>query len=754
MERLSSMMKGIGGTGPMRLRGVCWAMLLSLAGMAVVLAAEVSVPVAGTDPNDPNDPNSGPVDPNLVPSQRTDIIRTLEFTGNKKFKKKTLKKRVGIEQGARFDPFLAEGGRRTILEVYRKIGYAFVQADWDREKAKQGELLYTIDEGPRVRIKGVRLAGNQTFSSHSLKKILRNRKRKWYGKAVYYTDLAVREDADKLREFYYRRGYLGYEVATEVEYTKDQEGAIVTFVIEEGPPYRIEQILFTGNEIMSEELLQEKLTIAVGEIYKRDEAERNAKDMKEYLLERGFINAQVVQGPRFKPDTEEPIVTIEFEVAEGRQFRIGRIDVSGNDMCQDKVSRRVLDEYGFSPGELYNAKIASGRGDSKLENYVRRASLAEEVVIQPVNSAEGDPNTKDVRLDMTEGMTGMIMPGIGISSDDGLIGQLIYQQRNFDATDWPQSWKEFFTMKGFRGAGQTMRIALEPGTEVNRYSIEWTNPYFNDRPVDFDLSARRYNRWLESYDERRTAGIVGFEHRTWGTWRKSIRFRAENVEVQDIETYAPADVWSAQGNNYIYSLNLGTGLAEMDDIYMPTEGYNLRLNYEQATGDYDFGLASGSFTNYFPVYEDILERRTYIATRFQGGYVLGSAPVFERFYAGGQGRYSVRGFDFRGISTRAQGVDINGNPGGGLYPVGSDWVVTASSELVVPLIAENFAGLAFMDAGLIDSGGWRLSAGLGIQILIPQWFGPVPMRFEYGYPIRYDVNDDTRRFSFSMGALF
>jgi outer membrane protein assembly factor BamA len=37
---------------------------------------------------------------------------------------------------------------------------------------------------------------------------------------------------------------------------------------------------------------------------------------------------------------------------------------------------------------------------------------------------------------------------------------------------------------------------------------------------------------------------------------------------------------------------------------------------------------------------------------------------------------------------------------------------------------------------------------------LPQWFGPVPMRFEFAVPVMKDGDDDTQIFSFSVGRLF
>ena len=88
-------------------------------------------------------------------------------------------------------------------------------------------------------------------------------------------------------------------------------------------------------------------------------------------------------------------------------------------------------------------------------------------------------------------------------------------------------------------------------------------------------------------------------------------------------------------------------------------------------------------------------------------------------------------------------------------PVGSDWVFLANTEVTVPLIGENLSALFFVDSGTIDMGRYRLSIGAGIQIMVPQFFGPVPMRFEIAKPLAKDDLDETQTFSFSVGgALF
>jgi outer membrane protein insertion porin family len=157
-------------------------------------------------------------------------------------------------------------------------------------------------------------------------------------------------------------------------------------------------------------------------------------------------------------------------------------------------------------------------------------------------------------------------------------------------------------------------------------------------------------------------------------------------------------------------------------------------------------LLTGSAVQYFTLYEDVLERKTVVAAKVQAGRVVGEAPPFERFYAGGMSLYSVRGFDYRGISTRGAPLFKD--------PVGSKYVVVGNTELLIPLVGDNLSALTFADTGIVDTGNWRFSAGFGIQILIPQLLRQVPMRFEYGIPLKKENEDETRRFNFTMGALF
>ena len=671
------------------------------------------------------------------------VIKSIKFENNRKYKDKTLLKKLDFAVGEYLDPVLAESGRTAVADFYRSKGYPHVVVTLNRKKLAEGQVVYTVVEGLRIQIKSIKFEGNKALKTSDLETAIKTKTRSWLIRPVYYTEEKIAADVEKLRTIYYQRGYLNHRIGVRGE-------AHVTFIIDEGPLYRVGHVTFQGNTQYDGQKLLEGLELESGQPYYQQKAQAQAKRILKLYRENGYIDAEVRQNPRFVTDVNT--VDVEFSIVEGRQFRIGRIDIIGNEQTQDKVVRHVLDEYDFVPGALYNADMAPKQGGGQLEKYVQRMTLSEQAMIKPVAPAGGADDRRDAVVDIKEGLTGMWNPGVAIGSDSGIIGQLIWEQRNFDVQDWPDSFGEFITMQGFKGAGQTLRVALEPGTVVSYYSVTFIEPYFQDRPTSLNVGGSKWERWRESYDEDRTKGYIGFEKRLKNRWRPSLDFRAENVEVGDLDGDAPQEIIDVKGYNLLLGARVGIGKDMRDDIYNPSKGYRFNVGYEQVTGDEDFGIVKGTVTGYTTLYEDLIERKTVLAVKVLAATTTSEAPPFEKFYGGGTGEYGIRGFDYRGISTR--GLQTNVLNPVRKDPIGSDWIFLANSEVTVPLVGENIAGLFFADSGTIDTGRYRASVGAGIQIMIPQLLGPVPMRFELATPFMRDDEDETRIFSFSMGRLF
>lgn len=684
------------------------------------------------------------------------IIKSIDFVNNRAFKDKNLKKKLGFEKGDYLDPILAEAYRRTIAEYYRKKGFAFVEVMLDIEKLQQGHVVYTLNEGPRIKVVSVNFSGNDSIKTSTLKNAMKTKTKRWLFWPSYYVEEKPTEDVTKLQNIYYEKGFLNFSITAKREFNDDRTKVRITYEIDEGPAYTVEEISLTGNKYFDDQRLLQGLKLEPGQTYHKQKADSHAKEILKLYRENGFMDVMVESGRVFVPDSNA--VKVEFNIAEGGQFRIGRIDITGNEQTQDKVIRRVLDEYDFTPGQFYNADLAPKQGDGELETYVQRMTLAEEVIIRPVSPANGANDRKDIKVDIKEGRTGSLMFSGGVSTDSDVIGQMIWEQRNFDIMDWPENFGDFITGNAFKGAGQSLRVALEPGTRVSQYSVTFSEPYFQDKPLALNVRGSSWKREIERrddhtlYDEGRMKGYVGFEKRYEDQWRRSIGFRVENVDIDNLYLRAPQEIYDVKGTTFLAGVKLGIGRDLRDDRFNPSNGYKFNVDYEQVTGNETFGILHGSCVGYRTLHEDLLERKTVLAMKLLGATTLSYAPPFEKFYAGGTGAYGIRGFEYRGVSTR--GLPTNPDGTERKDPIGSNWIFLANAEVTVPVVSNNLSALFFMDSGAIDSGKYRASIGTGIQIMIPHWFGPMPMRFEFATPFMKDDEDETRVFSFSVGGLF
>jgi outer membrane protein insertion porin family len=664
------------------------------------------------------------------------LIRSIVLQGNKKISDSRLLSELGIKQGDYLDLFAVKAGAEKLREFYRKKGYSFSKIELDESRLIVGQVIFTIEEGPRTKITQVTFSGNQAFTHRQLLKVIKSKTKKFLFFSVYYDKEQMNEDTSKLAQAYQKHGYLDVKTESSVVLSADNKKAHVTFTITEGPQYHVQSIAFSGQSFFRETDLQPDLKLTPGSVFSPDRLEFDTNHIRGQYRSEGFLDVRVEPKQTLLPGN---LASVEYQITEGSRYRIGQITITGNRTIQDRAVRRILDEEGFIPGNWYDGRAAQGDGKGELEKTIQQTAVTESTTILPTGT---EPDRRDALVQISEGQTGTIMLGAGVASDSGLIGQISLDQRNFDITDWPDSFSDLITGKAFRGAGQRFRMVFSPGSQWSSYLISFTEPYLYDQPLALDTAFAGFTRIRESYDESRTGPSLGLTKRYPDRWRRGFSFRAENVEVDDLEHDAPSDVVDVEGNNLRLGTRFWFGRDLTDSRFQPSRGTNFDAGYEQIFGDHSYGLLTGTYRWYKTLYEDLSEQKTVLETKVFAGTVVGNAPTYDRFYGGGIG--SLRGFEYRGISPRGENDD----------PIGSDWMVHGSAEVAIPFGSQIFSWLLFTDVGLFETGGVRSSIGTGVQIMIPQVFGPVPMRFELGLPITKDDEDDTQAFSFSVGALF
>jgi outer membrane protein assembly factor BamA len=672
-------------------------------------------------------------------------IREIRFRGNKKIDTQTLKTTVDVAEGEAIDNFRIGVARQIIESLYRDKNYPYAHVAVDRDAlAQTGVLTFDITEGPVVRVRKVDFIGNRSYTSDKLRGQLSTK----YWIPIFrpgtFDPEMVDDDVGALRQYYERHGFFDARIGRKITESPDQSEIKVTFLIDEGLRYKVDKVSFRGNVSLDEKQLREGLRMVEGRYYDAEMLQRDVRQIVRSYSPFGFIYLPSSQSPdymRITPRTifrrEAGTVELMYQVSEGKPFKLGRIIVKGNAKTQEKV---VLREMRLTPGQKYNSAAVNDASE-RLQNV----GLFTGVTMTPIGD---DPEVRDLLVDVVEDRTARFGIGAGINSNGGLGGTITYEQKNFDITNFPDSWSDVFTDRAFIGAGQNLRVTLEPGTEASNASVRFSEPWLFDQPYTFTIEGYYRDRIREDWRETRGGGRLTFGKRFDFIHSAALTLRGEDVRVHDVEDEferAP-EILDLEGHTTLTSIALQLRRDTTNRGFLLYRGTNTVLGWESyglLGGQFTFQKLTAGWNGYIPIHEDLLDRKTVLALRADAGWIWGTSPFFERFYAGGIG--TVRGFQFRGISPRS---------GIGEDPIGGDFSVTGSAEVSFPLYGERLRGVVFSDVGTVEPefeiGTIRASVGAGIRMMLPI-FRDAPVALDFAFPLNKDDEDETEWLSFSFG---
>ncbi len=669
-------------------------------------------------------------------------VAALEIDGNKRFSTDELFKEVGLSAGTPLDQYEVNRGRDNILRKYKEAGYYYATVEIDAEALEAGNrVIYRITEGPQVRVRRISFEGNRAFAETRLRTKVKSKTYLWIFEPGALDEEQAERDALDLQNFYRDEGYLDARAGYRLEFDDvDRTRLNLVFVIEEGGRYRIQDIVVEGNTVFETDRILTTMQLKPGEPPREVVLREDVRRLADLYGEIGYVAARVTTQYDFQE--EAGVVVLRVNVVEGPQSRFGRVTVRGNVNTKDEVIRR---ELRFYPGEEYNTVKAR-----KAEQRLMETGLFSRASVTPMADEEG---LREALVEIEEGQQVDFLFGVGVSTDDGVLGTFTINNRNFDLFDWPRTWGELFRGQAFRGAGQRLRVQLEPGTEVSRFRIDFTEPYLFDQPLRLDTSVYLFQRDRGPYDEQRLGFIPAlsrrFESGVLDGWAVEGALRFEGIDIDNVNSLASRQIRDVRGSSFLTSVKGSIVRDTTDSRILPSEGYRLSFSWEQVGalgGDYDFGKPSVSARWYRTLRTDVFDRKSILALRADAAWIVGEAPVFERLYAGGFG--SLRGFGFRGISPRA-----------GIYDdaVGGDFMLLTGAEYSFPIYAKNVRGVTFLDMGTVEESfqitDWRASVGFGLRIQV-DFFGPVPIILDFGFPIATGDDDDEQVFNFSIGASF
>ena len=358
-----------------------------------------------------------------------------------------------------------------------------------------------------------------------------------------------------------------------------------------------------------------------------------------------------------------------------------------------------------------------------------------------------NPKIKNVPVDVyaQEGQTGRFSVGGSVNSDLGLSGQFVLEERNFDIMKWPGRPSDMLN-GAFRGAGQNFRAELMPGNQVQRYTLNWTEPnLFGYSPFSLSVGGFYFTRIYRDWTEQRLGARVAVGYEVTPDLSLTTELRGEDVKITRPRITGLPALDNVVGSNDLYTGRVRLAHNTRDSPFLPTEGHLLEMIYDQNFGEFDFPRGQVNLSRYFLVREraDGSGRHTFTSS-MRLGFTGEDTPLFENFFAGGFS--TMRGFQFRGASPVDSDIQVGGR-----------FQMLGSFEYMLPVTADDMLRMvAFLDYGTVEKDieinwdNFRVAPGFGARIAVPA-LGPAPLAFDFAFPIAYADTDSRQIFSFTMG---
>lgn len=651
------------------------------------------------------------------------FIRDIVFNGNKKLDTNTLTEKIDLRLGAVYNPVEVNRAADKLKEAYEQEGYFEVVVTPDVEKLPDGDVtvVFRIAEGRKITIDRVVIEGASGVPAREIKAAMATQEREYYILPGTVQRQKLDEDIERIISLYNDYGYIQARVeSSDVQIDRANAKAVIRLVVVEGPQFRVGGVDVTGTNVLPVEEVKRRIKLKPGDIFSRTALRDSTKAITDLYSAIGRASADAT--PEIVQDIPNRRINITFEVVEGPEVYVERINITGNTRSQEKILRR---EIPMAEGDLFTSqKLARARQRLVNLNY-----------FETVNAATVPGASKDriiVNIDVAEKPTGLFSVGGGYSSQDSFIGTVDLSQRNFLG----RGWEVFIRLRG--------------GAQTQQGQIGFTEPWLFDRPLSagFDLFNNR--RIFTEYTVNSLGGDIRFGHPLGEYSRINAVYRASQDKISDVSDNASVNLLIERGTHYTSLIGVSVARDTRDSVFEPTRGSNSSFGVDFAGvgfGDQWFRLLGSS--SYFmptPWLDHV------IGMRINGGYSLGwsrdPVPLFERFYLGGAN--SIRSFKATEVSPQdSSGTRIGGNI-----------QLLGNIEYTVPLFF-GIRAAAFYDVGNVwgpdiadgqkfDITDLKQAVGLGVRWVSP--FGPI--RVDYGVNPNPKKGEAFGNFSFSVGSAF
>ena len=650
------------------------------------------------------------------------LVRSIDYKGLSSVEQSDVldaykKEKVGLSIQSQYDPVVVRHAEVVLQELLGAHGkmFATVRHRTRNIPPNSVALTFIVVEGPKVKLGDINFTGNKVFTDAQLVRSMKYSRPVgappwfyWFHKT--YDKDRLEADLENVRDLYRDHGYF-YALPKDPETKMVDTGRRWPFFfwswgngkrvdvkigIEEGVQYRLGTFHIRGNKLFKQQILAPALGMKQGDIFSLSKVRKAIENYTKLYGNWGYIN--FTASPDIEPDNKKKVINLALDFEEDDQFRVHRINFSGNTKTRDKVIRRelLLDEGGVFSSQMWDYSILK----------INQLGFFDEVKKEDYDIKQ---NAKDKTVDVLVKVKEKGKNSIGLSGGiSGLAG-------NFVGVN--------YATNNFLGLGATLSLGLQWGTFQKMYSLGFTEPYLFDKPItagitvfksDFNYNQIRQlaiysglnpnllaqSAYGQLYGQNFTQNSSGFTVFASYPLRRSFARLGLTYSLSSSSLQA----FSTASQSYFEAINFSglTGANALTGIIssqiMPTYLYStINSTWTPTKGKYLYaavaftGSAIGGNVNtvrpvieakYFrPVKNINADHPSAIGMRLLlstvAGYGGRVVPPFSRFYIGGE--EDIRGFDIRTVSPVAFYPSIasvcnrnnNGTPITGTGPTGA-----------------------------------------------------------------------------------
>lgn len=699
------------------------------------------------------------------------VLRSIVYEGLDKVNRTDVTDRMAVEriqlvEGSPLARGEVERLQSAIEALYAERGFRLAQADYEIEEVAQNErrVVFTIDEGNKVRIEDIAFEGNSVFGDRRLRRAMKQTKETGLiariRKRDIYNPATLAEDLQAVRDVYRNDGYKNVHVgepqpevralrpnADQPENRKRR--LFLTIPVEEGERWKMGSIEIEGNEKFKDDQVLALFERPRGDWLRANRIDEFVERVTEAYNNSGFIQAQVQ--PELV-EREDRVADVVIHVAEDEQYKVGRMEFDGNTRTRDKVLRRemlIQETRVFNTGAL-------------------RTSLRRLGQLQYWEVDEDDPvglevnpedNTVDVTVRGQEGDRTELQFGAGWSEVYGFEGQFMVRSRNF------------------LGRGETFGVSYSSGEFTDSFDLSYQAPWFLDKPQSIGGQVFRrevdFTVFGQTQFSKTTGGTLSYG-RNLGVFGSAGVSGTYFESEGDQEFIFAGETVRSAFTRTVASIRPAYTFDSRDNPLFPTHGLRFNAGVDYSTGDADYTTSDVldgptdfvrpeiEFSLWQPLSRQPLN--TVWGAHVRAGWLepVGDGEPFptDLYFLGGE--QTMRGFDLRSISVRDEDGELQFHEAG--YLLGGDQLFLFNTEFHL-VLGEPFRLLGFFDAGNVWSDEFgqsmslddlRMSAGVELRIFVPILGAPLRFIWAENLDPLTDVQfpDEFESFQFSIGTTF